>query len=232
MIERRPFEHLPREDLGWLKVWRHFSPAAQDETWRKGWGCLCVWNDEEVVPNARFQMRAHANIEIITYVREGTITHRDSLGNEGKVTAGNVQIVSAGSGVRRADYNAEQVPARVFQICVVPISRGGSPAWASQPCPAAEGDGRFVALASGFDDDHEALPIRAFVRLLKVELRGGESVNYALRDHRLAYLVPASGTVDVNGERIYARDGVAITAVPTINITAVENADVILADVY
>jgi len=232
MIERRPFDDLPSEDFGWLKARRHFSRAAQEEPWRRGWGCLCVWNDDEIAPNARPGLRAHANIEIITYIREGTVTHRDNLANEGKIGVGTVQVVSAGTGIRHAEYNFEQAPARLFQICITPISRGGSPAWGAQPCPASDCSGRFVAIASGFDGDHNALPIRAFARVLKASLKVGESIDYVLPKHRLAYLVPSSGTVDVNGVRIYARDGAAIKEVPTINITAVEDADVVMVDVH
>jgi redox-sensitive bicupin YhaK (pirin superfamily) len=232
MIERRPFKELPSEDFGWLKARRHFSAAAHDEAWRKGWGCLSAWNDQEVTPNARFALRAQANAEIVTYVRAGTVTHTDSLGNKGKLAAGNIQVLSAGTGVRHAEYNSEQAPARMFQICITPLSRGGSPAWASQPCPGAECCGRFVALASGFDSDHDALPIRALARILKAKLKVGESIEYVLRDQRLAYLVPCSGTVDINGVRIYARDGAAIKEVSVISITAIEEADVVMADVH
>jgi len=129
MIELRPFDELPREDLGWLKARRHFSSAAQDDPSRSGWGCTRVWNDEEIAPNAGLALQVHTNIEIITYVREGTVTHRDSLGNEGRIEAGNVQVVSAGTGIRHAEYNLEQASARIFQIWITPASSGGSPAW-------------------------------------------------------------------------------------------------------
>jgi redox-sensitive bicupin YhaK (pirin superfamily) len=231
MIERRPFDELPSEDLGWLKARRHFSSAAQDDPSRSGWGCMRVWNDEEIVPNAGLALEAHANVEIITYVREGTVTHRDSLGNECRIEAGNVQVVSAGTGIRHAEYNLEQAPARIFQIWVAPTSPGGSPAWGAQPCPMAERSGCFVAIASGFDSDHDALPIRARARVLNAKLKFGESIEYALREPRLAYLVPSWGTVDVNGVRIQARDGAAIKDVDIVTITAIEDADVVMVDV-
>jgi redox-sensitive bicupin YhaK (pirin superfamily) len=231
MIERRPFDELPSEDLGWLKARRHFSSPAQDDPSRSGWGCMRVWNDEEIVPNAVLALEAHANVEIITYVREGTVTHRDSLGNECRIEAGNVQVVSAGTGIRHAEYNLEQAPARIFQIWVAPTSPGGSPAWGAQPCPMAERSGCFVAIASGFDSDHDALPIRARARVLNAKLKFGESIEYALREPRLAYLVPSSGTVDVNGVRIQARDGAAIKDVDIVTITAIEDADVVMVDV-
>ena len=231
MIELRPFDKLPREDLGWLKARRHFSSAAQDDPSRSGWGCMRVWNDEEIAPNAGFALQVHTNIEIITYVREGTVTHRDSLGNEGRIEAGNVQMVSAGTGIRHAEYNLEQVPARIFQIWITPTSTGGSPAWGAQPCRMAEDSGFFAAIASGFDSDQDALPIRACARVLIAKLKVGESIEHVLCARRPAYLVPASGTVDVSGVRIHARDGAAIKDVASVRITAIEDADVVMVDV-
>lgn len=190
-----------------------------------------AWNDDEIAPDAGSPMQVHANIEIITFVREGTITHRDSLGNEGRIDTGNMQVVSAGTGLRHAEYNVEQSPARIFQIWITPHSSGGSPAWGIQPCPMAERSGCFVAIASGDDSDHDALPIRACARVLNARIKAGRPVEYALRKPRLAYLVPSSGIVDVNGERIHARDGAAIRDVDIITVTAIEDADVVMVDV-
>jgi redox-sensitive bicupin YhaK (pirin superfamily) len=231
MIERRPFDELPSDDLGRLKTRRHFSTGARDDQSRGGLGCVRVWNDEEIAPNAAFALQAHTNIEIITYVREGAVTHRDTLGNEGRIEAGNVQVVSAGSGIRHAEYNLEQASARIFQIWITPASSGGSPAWGVQPCPVAERSGCFVAIASGLDSDRDALPIRACARVLNAKLEAGESIEYVLREPRLAYLVPSAGTVDVNGVRIHARDGAAIKDVDIVTITAIEDAEVVMVDV-
>lgn len=169
-------------------------------------------------------------MEIITYVREGAITHKDSLGNEGRTEAGDVQVMSAGSGIRHAEYNLEQAPARIFQIWIMPTRRGGSPAWGSQPFPKGDRSGRLVTLASGFDEDTEALPIRTEARVLGATLKAGESVDYALGAQRHGYLVPASGTIEVNGTRIDARDGAAIRDAAVIKITAVEDSELVLVD--
>jgi quercetin 2,3-dioxygenase len=229
MIERRPFEQLPSENLGGLKARRHFCSATRDDP-RNGWGCMRVWNDEEIAPNTGIALQMHANIEIIIYVREGAVTHRDSLGNEGRIEAGSVQVVSAGSGIRHAEYNLERAAARIFQMWIMPASTGGSPAWGVQPCPAAERSGCFVAIASGLDSDRDALPIRARARVLRAKLRLGQSIEHVLHEPRLAYLVPSFGTVDVNGVRIHARDGAAIRDVDFVAITAIEDADVIMVD--
>lgn len=231
MIEHRPFDELPSEDLGWLKVRRHFCSTTRDHSSKGSRGCIHIWNDEEIAPNAGFAMRRHANIEIVTYVREGVVTHRDSLGNDDRIEAGSVQVVSAGTGIRHAEYNLEHAPARIFRIWVEPTSPGGSPAWGIQPCPTAERSACFVAIASGFDDDHDALPIRACARVLNAKMRFGESVEYALGETRFSYLVPSSGVVDVNGVRIYARDGAAIKDIGIVTIAAIEDADVFMVNV-
>jgi hypothetical protein len=230
MIERRPFNQLAAADHGWLKAKHHFSFGEFADPTRMGWGALRVWNDDEIAPNTGFPPHPHANMEIITYVREGAITHKDSLGNEGRTEAGDVQVMSAGSGIRHAEYNLEQGPTRIFQIWIMPTNRGGSPAWGSQPFPRGDRSGRFVTLASGLDDDTDALPIRADARVLGATLKAGESVDYALGAQRHGYLVPASGAVEVNGTRIDARDGAAIKDAAVIKITAIDDSELVLVD--
>jgi quercetin 2,3-dioxygenase len=230
MIERRPFKELGGEDRGWLKAKHHFSFGEYRDAKRMGWGSLRVWNDDEIAPNTGFPPHPHANMEIVTYVREGAVTHKDSLGNEGRTEAGDVQVMSAGAGIRHAEYNLEQQPTRIFQIWITPSSAGGSPAWGSQPFPKADRSGRFVTLASGFDNDNDALPIRARARVLGATLKAGETVEYALGERRLGYLVPASGAVEVNGVRIDARDGAAIKDVAVVKITAIEESELVMVD--
>jgi redox-sensitive bicupin YhaK (pirin superfamily) len=230
MIERRPFNKLAGEDHGWLKAKHHFSFAGYDDPARMGWGSLRVWNDDEIAPDSGFPPHPHANMEIITYVREGAVTHKDSLGNVGRTEAGNVQVMSAGTGIRHAEYNLEQQPTRIFQIWITPSSTGGSPAWASQPFPKDDRSGRLVTLASGFDSDNDALPIRSPARVLGAALKVDETVDYVLGQRRHGYLVPASGAVDVNGVRIGARDGAAIKDVGVVRITALEDSELIMVD--
>jgi len=230
MIERRPFNELGGQDHGWLKAKHHFSFGEYENPTRVGWGSVRVWNDDEIAPNTGFPPHPHANMEIITYVREGAVTHKDSLGNEGRTEAGDVQVMSAGAGIRHAEYNMEQRPTRIFQIWIMPCANGGSPVWGSQPFPKADRSGRFVTLASGFDTDNDALPIRARARVLGATLKVGETVEYALGDRRHGYLVPASGAVEVNGVRIDARDGAAIKDVAVVRITAIENSELVLVD--
>ena len=195
-----------------------------------GHGSLRFWNDDEIAPNSGFPPHPHSDMEIITYVRDGALTHKDSLGNEGRTEAGDVQVMSAGSGIRHAEYNLEKEATRIFQIWIMPDRLGGEPSWGARPFPKGGRSGRFVTLASGLDGDEDALPIRAAARVAGATLKAGESVTYALGEHRHAYLVPAGGEVEVNGVRVPTRDGLAASEVEELTITALSDAEVVLVD--
>jgi len=230
MIERRPFASLGGADHGWLKARHHFSFANYHDPRRMGWGPLRVWNDDEIAAGSGFPPHPHADMEIITYVREGAITHEDSMGNKGRTGAGDVQVMSAGTGVRHAEYNVEPGPTRLFQIWIMPDREGGRPSWDARPFPRGERAGRFVTLASGMAGDEGALGIRAEARVAGATLRAGETAQYELGAARLGYLVPAAGAVEVNGVRLDARDGAAIRDEPVLKVKALEDAEVVLVD--
>jgi hypothetical protein len=168
-------------------------------------------------------------MEIITYVRSGAITHQDSLGNSGRTEAGDVQVMSAGSGIRHAEYNLESGPARIFQIWIHPREPGGEPFWNQKPFPKCDRSGRFVALASG-DGDPDALPIRADARVLGATLKRGEAALYEIGEGRRAYLAATDGELEVNGVTIEAGDGAAISGEPRIEVKALADAEVVLVD--
>jgi redox-sensitive bicupin YhaK (pirin superfamily) len=230
MIERRPFDKLGGADHGWLKARHHFSFADYYDPKNMGWGAIRVWNDDEIAPRSGFPPHPHADMEIVTYVRQGAITHQDSLGNRGRTGAGDVQVMSAGSGIRHAEYNLEDDETRIFQIWILPTERGGPPSWGARPFPKGERAGSFVVLASGVEGDPDALPIRTDGRVLGATLKAGEETTYEARPERHLYLVPAQGSVEVNGVRIDARDGAAITGEAAITVRALEDAEVVLVD--
>jgi hypothetical protein len=230
MIERRPFGDLGGADHGWLKAKHHFSFARYYDPERLGHGALRVWNDDEIAPNTGFPPHPHADMEIITYVRQGAITHEDSLGHKGRTEAGDVQVMSAGSGIRHAEFNREPVPTTLFQIWIEPEGGGGEPSWGAKPFPKSDRSGRFVPLASGFAGDDDALPIRAPARVLGATLKAGDVAEYALGAERHGYLVPAQGSVEVNGVRILTRDGAAISNEPVLKIKALEDSEIVLVD--
>ncbi len=234
MIERRAFETLGGANHGWLDARHHFSFADYRDGRRMGWGALRVWNDDVIAANSGFPPHPHANMEIVTYVREGAITHEDSLGNKGRTEAGDVQVMSAGSGIRHAEYNVEPADTKIFQIWIVPdaAAAGASegPSWGAKPFPKGERSGRFVALASGFADDAEALPIRAKARVLGATLKAGESAQYPLGAGRYGYLVPSTGRVEVNGVMLNPRDGAAAHDEAVLTVTALDDAEIVLVD--
>ena len=230
MIELRPFESLGGANHGWLNARHHFSFANYYDPGRMSWGNLRVWNDDEIAAGAGFPAHPHADMEIITYVREGAITHEDSLGNKGRTGAGDVQVMSAGTGIRHAEYNAEPTTTTLFQIWIEPTRRGEKPAWGAKPFPRDDRAGQFVVLASGFEADIDALPIRTDARVVGATLKAGETATYPLGASRRGYLVPARGEVEVNGVRVHARDGVAVTGEDTLTVTAIGDAEIVLVD--
>ncbi len=226
MIERRPFENLAGNRLPWLNAKHHFLPSPS----AGGWGSLLIWNDDEIAPACGFPLHPHENMEIVTYVRRGAVTHQDSLGNSGRTAAGDVQVMSAGTGIRHAEFNLESGPTQLFQIWIKPTAEGGLPAWGTKVFPKAHRAGPLVVLASGYESDVEALPIRAKARVLGATLLRGQSVGYDVEAGRYQYLVPASGHVRVNGLEVKARDGAAVRDIDGFVITAVEDSEIVLVD--
>ncbi len=228
-VEIRPFATLGAANHGWLDAHHHFSFADYYDPARMSWGAIRVWNDDLIAPQSGFPPHPHADMEIVTYVRTGAITHKDSLGNEGRTEAGDVQVMSAGSGIRHAEYNLENEPTTLFQIWIMPNRKGGSPSWGAKPFPKGDRSGSWQILASGFTEDTEALPIRTDARVLGATIKAGESLTYDVGATRHAYMVPATGIVEIDGQRANARDGVAISEGP-VTITAMEDSEIVLVD--
>ncbi|MDB5723711.1 MAG: hypothetical protein JWQ16_465 [Novosphingobium sp.] len=230
MIEVRPFNALGGANHGWLDAKHHFSFASYYDPDRMNWGSIRVWNDDTIAPGTGFPAHPHRDMEIITYVREGAITHKDNLGNVGRTEAGDVQVMSAGTGVTHSEYNQEDVATKIFQIWIQPSRTGEKPAWGARPFPKGERSGQFVVLASGFANDNGALQIRTDARVVGATLKAGETAEYPLGINRRGYLVPAIGTVEIDGKRVNARDGAAISDVETLRVTAIEDSEIVLVD--
>ncbi len=231
MIELRPFASLGSANHGWLDAHHHFSFAGYHDPSRVNWGSLRVWNDDTIAPKSGFPTHPHSDMEIITYVRKGAITHRDNQGNEGRTESGDVQVMSAGTGIAHSEYNFEDEDTQIFQIWIIPSERGGEPNWGARPFPKGDRAGHFVPLASGIANDNDALPIRTDARVLGATIKAGESVTYDVSDaSRHLYLVPATGKVRVEDVEARARDGVAITQRDSVTITAIEDSEVVLVD--
>jgi redox-sensitive bicupin YhaK (pirin superfamily) len=232
MIDIRPFDSLGGFRNEWLNAKHHFSFGEYRDARRMGVGALRVWNDDEIAPGTGFGAHPHANMEIITFVRQGAITHKDSLGNVGATRAGDVQVMHAGTGITHAELNQEVEPTRLFQIWIIPDEMGVKPGWEAREFPRNAGEGLQV-LASGrpADAGSGALPLYANAAVLAAKLGAGEKANYSLKPGRAAYLVAATGDIKVNGALARARDGVALRDEPEITIEAVGDAEIVLVDV-
>jgi redox-sensitive bicupin YhaK (pirin superfamily) len=232
MIDIRPFKTLGGFRNDWLNAKHHFSFGEYRDARRMGVGALRVWNDDEIAPGTGFGAHPHANMEIITFVRQGAITHKDSLGNVGATRAGDVQVMHAGTGITHAELNQEAEATRLFQIWIIPDEMGVKPGWQAREFPRNAGEGLQV-LAGGrpADAGSGALPLYANAAVLAAKLGAGEKASYSLQPGRAAYLVAATGDIKVNGELAQARDGVALRDEPEITIEAVGDAEIVLVDV-
>ena len=230
MIDIRPFNTLGHADHGWLNARHHFSFASYHDPARMGWGAIRVWNDDEIAARSGFPPHPHNDMEIITYVRSGAISHQDSMGNQGRTAAGDVQVMSAGTGVRHAEYNLEDEATTLFQIWVMTDKRGAEPSWGAKQFPKDGRAGSFVTLASGFAEDADALKINAAARVMGATLKAGETAELGLDPSRHVYLVAVNGPVEVNGVRAEPRDGVAITGEEKVAVVALEDTEIVLVD--
>jgi len=231
MMEFKPFDKLGRFDNDWLSARYHFSFANYYDPARMGLGPLRVWNDDTIRPGTGFDLHGHRDMEIITYVRSGAITHQDHLGNVGRTEAGDVQVMSAGTGIMHAEFNREEEPTQIFQIWIEPALHGVEPRWETRSFPKGGRDGALVALASGRKAHDGALPIYQDAAILGATLQSGQSVTHRLEPGRKLYLVPATGRITVNGEAAGARDGIVLEDVEDVVIKAEEDSEILLADV-
>ena len=230
MIDIRPFDGLGAADHGWLDARHHFSFASYQDPDRMGWGNIRVWNDDTIAPKSGFPPHPHSDMEIVTFVRSGAITHKDSLGNEGRTAAGDVQVMSAGTGITHAEYNLEDEQTTLFQIWIIPDRRGEEPSWGQREFPKASREGGFEVLASGTPEADDALSIRTDAKVAAATLKAGQSATWQTDGSRHQYLVAVGGKVRVNGEEAKARDGIAVTGEDTITVEAIEDAEIVLVD--
>lgn len=233
MIEKRAFDSLGHADHGWLNARHHFSFANYFDPDRMGWGSLRVWNDDEIAPRSGFPTHPHKDMEIVTYVRQGAITHRDSQGNEGRTNAGDVQVMSAGRGIQHSEFNLEDEETRLFQIWIEPNEKGGTPRWDAKEFPKGDRAGKLEVLASGFDQDilDGALYIRADARLSGATLSGGDVIEHVLPEGYRGYLVVSEGRVKLGDVELGPRDAAAISDVSELTIAALGDAEFLLAEV-
>jgi quercetin 2,3-dioxygenase len=228
MIDVRPFATLGHANHGWLDAHHHFSFANYYDPARMGWGRIRVWNDDTIAERSGFPPHPHRDMEIVTYVRTGAITHQDSMGNKGRTAAGDVQVMSAGTGVTHAEYNLEDEATTLFQIWIETDRPSAPPSWGAMPFPKKSRNGAFQLLASG-DASDGSLTINADAKVLGATVKAGESIAIDTEPARHLYLVP-SGRVRVNGVEASPRDGIAITGESKIEVAAQDDSELVLVD--
>ena len=231
MIEVRDHGSLGYHKRDWLESRFHFSFADYHDPARMGFGPLRVWNDDIIQPGTGFPMHPHRDMEIITYVRSGAISHEDSLGNKGQTQAGDVQVMSAGTGIVHSEYNREaEGETTLFQIWIEPDTQNLAPGWQTREFPKETRKGELIVLASGRAGDENALRIHQDAALLCATLRSGETVVHRLEAGRRAYLVSAAGAIGVSGTDAAPLAGVAVWDEAEITIEAREASEIMLFD--
>ncbi|HWY23587.1 MAG TPA: pirin family protein [Nevskia sp.] len=230
MLAHRRWESLDRANRGWLRARYHFSVDASGNPAHQALGSLIVWNDDEIAVGGGFPLHGHHDVEIVTYVRQGLLGHRDTLGSEGTLRAGDIQVMSAGRGIRHAEFNQGGEPLKLYQIWMLPRQPGGEPRWGTRSFPKRDRSGQFAVLASGYGEDQDALQIRANARLLGATLKAGERVRQPLHSLAQAYLVVASGRIEIDGEPMGPLDGVAISDAAAIDLSAFEDSELVLVE--
>lgn len=229
MITVYPYEKLGHADHGWLDARHHFSFASYRDPKRMGFGTLRVINDDVVKSGAGFDTHPHRDMEIITYVRKGAITHKDSMGNLGRTEAGDVQVMSAGTGVFHAEYNLENEDINLYQIWITPREMGVTPRWEAKQFPKEPVTDALPLLVSGNKDDEGVLYIHQNAYIYGGRLLAGTSVMHPITHQ--AYILASEGELEIDGVKLKKGDGAEITDTSSVNITAKIDAEIIVIDV-
>ena len=209
MITVFPFSELGNHNYGWLDASYHFNFADYYNPEKSGYPPLIVWNDDRIQPGTGFPMHSHRDMEIITYIRQGAITHEDSLGNKGVTKAGEIQIMSAGTGITHSEYNHEDIETLLFQIWIQPNEKNIQPRWENVAINSYHEAG-IHPLASGEKELENSNIINLF-QDASLYLVNGEQKNdleFELKNGRKMYLVVAKGSTTINKNEVQSRDGV------------------------
>lgn len=234
MIHVVPFDKLGRMNIDWLNSRFHFNFSGVAAPMGFGFGPLRVWNDDEIAAQSGFPMHGHRDMEIITYVTKGAISHEDSLGNKGRTPAGDVQVMSAGTGIMHSEYNAEDEMTHLFQIWIEPRQAKLKPRWDQAQFPKGDRANRLVPLASGEDTVLKTSPSTLLIHqdatLYGALIEKGASVTYDQKPDRMAYFVVANGSVTIDGETIATRAGAALAGDGRLEIKSADGAEILLFD--
>jgi hypothetical protein len=230
MITIRPAAERGRAEFGWLDSRHTFSFGDYYDPAHMGVSNLRVINDDRVQPGTGFPTHGHRDMEIVTVVLEGALEHKDSLGNGSIIRPGDVQRMSAGTGVRHSEYNPSAAePVHLLQIWLVPNRLGVEPGYAQQHFPDAAWRNHLVLLVSP-DGRHESIAAHQDALLYGTRLDEGAQVTHRLAAGRPGWVQAARGRARINGRELAAGDGALIAAGSAVEITGVEDAELLLFD--
>jgi redox-sensitive bicupin YhaK (pirin superfamily) len=230
MIEIRKSNHRGHADHGWLDSRFSFSFAEYDDPARVQFRTLRVMNDDRIAGGGGFPTHAHRDMEIVTYVLDGALAHKDSMGNGSTIGPGDVQYMSAGTGVAHSEFNASDTEtAHLYQIWMFPDKKNYAPTYDQKHFSEADKRGKLRLVVSP-DGREGSVKIRQDNRLYATVLGPGESVKHALKPDRHAYVQVARGSVTLNGKELETGDGATISAEKSLQLTGVTDTEVLLFD--
>lgn len=236
MLKHYPSKNLGYANHGWLKSKHHFSFAQYYNSNRMGFGALRVVNDDIVEPDSGFSPHPHRNMEIISYVRSGSIIHQDSEGNKGVTKAGEVQVMSAGKGIVHSEYNRSKEPLTFYQIWIETNTQNAKPRWQAKPFPRKEVTRELTLLVSGFQEDKgSVLAIHQEARIYGGRIKKGVEIKHTITNQ--AYVLASEGCFDVIVEKPMQKmvmqkgDGLEVTETKVIYIKANIDCEVLIIDV-
>ena len=227
MIKVYAYEQLGHANHGWLNARHHFSFANYYNPERMAFGALRVINDDIIKAGGGFDTHPHKDMEIITYVRHGAITHRDSNGNLGRTGAGDVQVMSAGTGIFHSEFNLESEDTSLYQIWIEPDKKGIEPRWDARAFPGEESEGSLTLLVSG--DGRAPLQIQQDATIHAGCIKAGSELKHTIKHQ--AYLLVSKGKVTLDGHSLKQGDGAEIRELECIKLAAETDAEVLIIDV-
>jgi redox-sensitive bicupin YhaK (pirin superfamily) len=218
MLKVRRAEDRGHADHGWLNSYHTFSFAGYYDPANTGFRSLRVINEDFVLPGQGFGAHPHRDMEILTYVLEGALEHRDSMGNGGVIRLGEVQRMSAGSGITHSEFNAsDEKPVHFVQVWILPEQRGITPSYEQRSFDLAT-NGKLQLIASP-DADENSMAIHQDAKVYAGKLEAGANLRHEIAKDRHAWVQVARGEVEVNGTKLRAGDGAAITGEPELRIS-------------
>jgi redox-sensitive bicupin YhaK (pirin superfamily) len=227
MVTHYPYANLGHANHGWLDARHHFSFANYQDPQRQQFGALRVINDDVIKAGAGFDTHPHRNMEIITYVREGAITHRDSNGNVGRTEAGDVQVMSAGTGVFHSEFNLESEDTNIFQIWIEPNQLDVKPRWDSYQFPKEPTADALMLLVSGDGDAPLSIHQDAFI--YAGHLIEGTELKHPVKHQ--AYVLVSEGSLELEGHLLNKGDGLEVAELSSINMKALNDTKLLVIDV-